>query len=91
MVRPGSLVRISFANYLKNGDQLAVDVNPTTNQLLGMHVKSYVDSPDDAVQLEASMAVLQDGTIYMQQATLQAPSKGITVTIQNANYVKTGG
>lgn len=91
MVKPGSLVRINFANYLKKGDQLAVDVNPSTNQLLGMHVKTYLDSPDDAVQLDSSMAVLPDGTIYMQQATLQAPSKGLTVTIQNANYVKSGG
>jgi hypothetical protein len=91
IVKPGVDVRLNFSGYLKSGDQLGVDVNPDTNQLLGLHVSSYLDNPGDAVTLDASMGVLPDGTIYMATANLTATAKGVTVTIQNANFTKGGG
>jgi hypothetical protein len=88
IVQPGVDVRLNFGSYLKQGDTLGIDVNPTTNQLLGVHISSYVDSPDDAVKLDATTSVLADGTIYLATATVDAASKGVTVNVQNSDFVK---
>jgi hypothetical protein len=87
----GSRVRLTFKNYLKPNDTLNVDVEVPTNRLIGMSISSYLQEAKDAIQLDAQMGVLPDGTIFMHQATLAAPAQDITVTIQNTGYRHTGG
>ena len=90
-VEPGRRTRLVFSDYLKAGDQLAVEIEVPTNRLLGMSVSSYLeDSRDDAVKVDVSMGVLADGTIYTEKTVLQAPAEDITVTVENTGYRHAG-
>ena len=80
MDRPASLGRPG------PGDTMSVDMELPTNRLLGLIVKSYLDSPADAVSLNVGMSVLPDGTIYPVNTKLAAPAKHLLVTIENTGY-----
>jgi hypothetical protein len=86
MLEPGRRGQLQFGNYLKNGDRFSVDVELPTNRLLGMHVSSYLDTPEDAVQLDVTMGVLPDGTIYTSKTQLAAPAEDMVVTVENSGY-----
>lgn len=86
MLEPGRRIQLAFKDYLKEGDQLSVDIELPTNRLLGMHVSSYLDDKKDAVTLDVTMGVLPDGTIHTAQSVLNAPAKKVKVTIDNSGY-----
>ena len=90
-VEPGRRVRLDFHDYLKAGDVLGIDMELPKNRLLAMKVTSYLDSPDDAVVLNAEMGVLPDGTIYTARTTLNVKAKEMTVTVENSGYRRSGG
>jgi hypothetical protein len=87
-VRPGQsgVVHVEFADYIKAGDRLAIDVDGASNQLAGVNVASYLDQPDDAVTLDVQFGTLNDGTSYAAQTTLDAKAKNIRVVIQNSGH-----
>jgi hypothetical protein len=87
----GSQVRLTFRNYLKPNDALNVDIEVPTNRLIGMSVASYLGDAKDAIQLDVRMGLLPDGTIFMQESTLNAPAKKVTVTVDNSGYHLTSG
>lgn len=86
--RPGSAGRVSldFADYLKPGDRLSVELDTAANRLLGLNVASYLDGPDDAVTLAVQFGALADGTVYSAQTTLDAKAKNVRVVIQNTGH-----
>jgi hypothetical protein len=84
--QPGGTVRLALPQYLKPGDSLTVDVDPTGHQLQGLAVDSYLDTPDDRVTLAVRMATLPDGAVYASQTTLNAPAKNIQVVITNSGH-----
>jgi len=90
VLAPGQSVQLDFADYLKPGDKLSARIATQTNQLLGLGVASYLDTPADAVQLDVTMGLLADGTIYEAQSVLSAPTQGLTVTVTNSAYSKLG-
>jgi hypothetical protein len=90
VLAPGQSVQLNFSDYLKPGDQLSARIATQTNQLLGLGVASYLDTPADAVQLDVTMGLLADGTIYEAQSVLSAPAEGLTVTVTNSGYRKLG-
>jgi hypothetical protein len=79
-------IRVEVANYLQAGDKLALKVDAAANRLQGVTVATYLDKPDDAVNLNVAMNTLQDGTVYTAQTTLDASAKNIQVVIQNAGH-----
>ncbi len=89
-LQPGLRVRLDFRDYLKPGDTLSVDVNPSTNRLLGLKVSTYMDGPTDPVGLDVTEGALNDGTQYNAQITLAAPSQNLSVTVTNSGYRLTG-
>ena len=89
-IQPGRVVRLDFHDYMKGGDVVGITMELPTNRLMGMEVTSYLDSPEDAVVLNVEMGVLPDGTIYTQRTTLDAKAKGMTVTVENSGYRRTG-
>ena len=91
MIDPGRRVQIVFRDYLKANDSLSIDVELPTNRVLGMRVASYVDKPEDAVQIDVAMGVLPDGTIFTQKTMLDAKSKDIIVVVENAGHHRTTG
>lgn len=85
----GKQLWLAFADYLKPGDRLAVDMNLTTSQLLGARVSSYLDSPQDPVTLKVVFATFTNGkTSYTKDVMLDAPAKQIQVEVQNSGYRK---
>lgn len=87
-VRPGEggRARLEFTNYLKKGDSLAIDLDGAANRLTALDVASYLEEPGDAVTLTVNFGVLNDGTSYAQQTTLDAKAKQIRVVIENAGH-----
>jgi hypothetical protein len=82
----GGQVRVAIAQYLQPGDSLTVDLDPAASRLLGLSVKSYVDTPDDPVTLDVKMATLPDGALYAAQSSLDASAKKIRVVIENSGH-----
>lgn len=90
IVVPGQRARLNLRDYLKRGDTLGVELDLTSNRLLGVTVMTHLDSKDDAVNLQARLGTLADGTTYTEGVTLSAPSKQIKVQVDNSGYRKTG-
>jgi len=90
ILQPGKRVRLNFRDYLKPGDNLGVEVDMTSNRLLGLTVKTWLEDAKDAVSLDARMASLADGTTYADAITLNAPAKKIKVVVDNSGYRKMG-
>ena len=91
MIDPGRRVRFDFHDYLKSGDVMSIEVELPTNRLLGVGVSSYLDDKSDAVQLDVTMGLLPDGTIYTATTRLVAEAKEVVVTVQNTGHHRPGG
>ncbi|MCW5554561.1 MAG: hypothetical protein KIS67_20675 [Verrucomicrobiae bacterium] len=89
VLEPGRRARLNFRDYLKPGDSLGVEVDLTSNRLLALTVKTHLDSAKDAVDLQARMGTLADGTSYADAITLNAPAKHLTVKVDHSGYRKT--
>jgi hypothetical protein len=83
---PAGHLRLELTNYLKPGDNMALDLDTATNRLLSVTVSSYLDKPEDAVALAVQFAALADGTSYTAQTTLDAPAKKVRVVVQNSGH-----
>ncbi len=82
-------VRLIFASYLKPGDSLAVEVDFTTNHLLGAKVSTFLNSPPEPVVLTATFATFPDGvTSYNNDVVLDVQAKEMRVDVQNSGYRK---
>ena len=88
VLEPGKRARLNFRDYEKPGDNLGVEINLVNNHAMGVKVATYLDSPKDAVTLDARMGQLNDGTTYPSEITLNAKAKNLTVTVQNSGYRK---
>ena len=88
VLEPGKRVRLDFKDYQKPGDTLGVEMDLTDNRLLALTVASYLDTPDDAVDLKVSFSNLADGSSYPAEIALDAPAKNLAVAIQNSGYKK---
>ena len=65
-----------------------MEVDLTSNRLLGLTVKTHLDSAKDAVDLQARMGTLADGATYADSITLNAPARKVTVKVDNSGYRK---
>ena len=59
-----------------------------SNQILGIAVNSFLASPKDAVNLNAEMASLPDGTTYPARIKLDTPAKQMGLTVTYADFQK---
>ncbi len=84
----GNIV-LTFTNYLKSGDSVAIGLDAIAKQVRKYDVHSYLDNPkDDAVTLAVTFGSLPDGTNYAQQTVLDAAGKKIQVKVSNSDYMK---
>jgi len=84
----GKRVRLTFAGYLKPGDSLGADVDLASNNILGLKVSTYLDSPQEPATLDVRFATLSDGASYPSDVALDAKAKSLKVTVQNSGYRK---
>jgi hypothetical protein len=79
---------LNFKNYAKPGDSMALDFDMSTRKIATLKVNSYLDDPSQPVALNVQFARLPDGTNYPATIVLNAPTKGIQVTMTNSDYQK---
>jgi len=84
----GKRVKVDIKDYEKPGDVLGIEVDMTTNQILGLSVASYLADAKDAVTLDVKMAALADGTGYPSTIVLDGKAKEIKVAITNSGHQK---
>src|SRR5262245_30063961 len=85
------ITTITFKDYLKAGDSLALGFDPNTKKIHKYNVQSYLDSSkDEPVTLVVTFASLPDGTNFAQQSVVSVPAKNIQVEVTNSGYTKTG-
>lgn len=81
---------IVLKNYALPGDSMSLDFAMAAKKLSGLSVNTYVGDPSSPVSLSVQFAPLPDGTNYPAQEVVNAPAKGIQVTVTNSNYKKFG-
>lgn len=82
----GSQVQLTFHDYVKPNDSMILVFDKDQKQLAGVQVASYLDDPQDAVNLTVKMARLPDGVTHVDSVILDGVSKHLNAKIQNSNY-----
>ncbi|HET6463367.1 MAG TPA: hypothetical protein VFH33_06160 [Candidatus Krumholzibacteria bacterium] len=88
VIEAGHRVKLSFKDYEKPGDEMMLEVNPASHQVLSVAVNSFLASAKDAVTMNADMASLPDGTSYPSKVQLNTPAKQMGLTVTNSDYQK---
>ena len=79
-------MRLTFTDYLKAGDSLALDVDLASNRPLAAKVSSYLDSPKEPVTLDVRFSTLDNNATYAstkvtwrprQEAERERPELGL--------------
>jgi hypothetical protein len=83
--QPGQRVRLIFADYLKAGDSLALDVDLASNRPLAAKASSYLDSQKEPVTLDVQFSTVNNAT-YVARTVLDAKGKNLKVTVENSGY-----
>ena len=83
---PGMKYELDFPDYLKKGDMLAIVANTSNKILMNYNIKTYMDTPSDAVTLDVAFQTLPDGTSYSGNVTFTAPSQNLKIVTVNSGY-----
>jgi len=79
---------IVFKNYAQPRDSMSLDFAMAARKLSGLSVNSYVGDPSSPIALTVQFAPLPDGTNYPSREVVNAPARGIQVTVTNTGYQK---
>jgi hypothetical protein len=79
---------LRFPGYLKQGDALTLTFESAVKTLHQIEVNTWLDEPENAVNLEITMDALPDGTSHPATVVLSIPKRQIAVTITKSNYQK---
>ncbi len=86
----GGVASIVFQDYAKPGDRVTFAFNTAAKKLQSYTVNTYLDNPEDVVNLRAEFSSLPDGTNYVAHTLLNATGKQIVVNTTNSNYRPVG-
>jgi len=86
-VSSAGVTSLTFNDYYKQGDSLAISFDTASKKLTGYDVNTYLDGPKDVVTLANQFSVLPDDTNYLQQTILTSKSKEIQIKTTNSDYV----
>jgi hypothetical protein len=81
-------VRLIFKNYALATDQMTFDFAMSIKKLSNLAINSYVGSPTDPISMTVVFEPLPDGTNRPTNIVVEAPSKGVKVTIADNVYRK---
>jgi len=85
--KPNQQVLLTFSSYNLPGDSLSIDLDLADDRLLNANVSSYLDTQDQPITLAVTWGVMPNGISYVANSALNAPSKKLTVTVTNSDYV----
>jgi hypothetical protein len=88
---PGGILNLVFRNYAQPGDQMTLTFDPAKLAVISLSINTYMGESKDTVTLQTQMALLPDGTSYVQQTILNATAKKLVVTTTSSNFQKLGG
>lgn len=81
---------LAFRDYAKPGDSMTLTADAASHAIRSLQVKSWLDSPQEPVNLTVDFATLPDGTRHPSRTVLDAPAKGLNVVTVNSGYHKGG-
>lgn len=84
----GQRARLTFADYLKAGDSLALEVDLASNRPVEAKIATYLDSQKEPVTLDVRFGTLDNNATYASAITLEAKAKNLAVNVQNSGYRK---
>jgi hypothetical protein len=84
---PGQ-IKLVIHNYYKSGDTVTLNFNKDQKRLNSISVASWMDSPQDAMNLTVAFDRLPDGTNHVSNVTVEGVSKQMTVKTSNSDYKK---
>jgi len=79
---------LTFTDYAKPGDHVELAYDKATNRIRTWEVTTYLNDPNDRVDLNAQFATLPDGTSYLDQYVLEARAKQIRIKTANFGHTK---
>jgi hypothetical protein len=82
----GQKARLTFTDYLKPGDSLALELDLASNRPVSAKVSTYLDTKANAATLDVRFSTLDNNATYAADITLNAPSKNLQVAVQNSGY-----
>jgi hypothetical protein len=84
--QPGNRVRLTFADYLKAGDSLTLELDLTSSRPLEAKVSTYLDSQKEPVSMDVRFGLLDNNATYPSTTTLEAKGKNLKVQVENSGY-----
>ena len=79
---------LKFPGYVKKGDALTLTFESAVKTLHQVEVNTWLDEPENAVNLKVTMQALPDGTSYPGSVMFSLPKRQIEVKITKSNYQK---
>jgi hypothetical protein len=76
--------RLTFADYVKAGDSLALDLDLGSNRPIEAKISTYLDSKDEPIVLDVRFATLDNNATYASTIVLDAKAKNLSVNVQNS-------
>jgi len=84
---PGE-IKLVIRNYYKPGDTVTLRFDKNLKQLQAISIASWMDNPQDAMNLNVAFGRLPDGTNHVSTVTIEGVSKKLTVNTANSDYRK---
>lgn len=86
----GQRLRLTFADYLKPGDSLLLELDLAGNRPSAATVSTYLDSPREPVTLNIRFSTLDNLATYASNIALEAKAKKLAVNVLNSGYRRLG-
>jgi hypothetical protein len=84
---PG-FVTLKFPGYAKKGDALTLTFESAVKTLHQVEVNTWLDEPENVVNLKVTMQAVPDGTSYPGLIVFSLPKSHIEVKVTKSNYQK---
>src|SRR4029453_9659890 len=84
---PGAAA-LKFPGYVKKGDALTLTFDSTVKALRQMEVNTWLDEPENAVNLTVTMQSMPEGIRYPGTIVFALPKRQLEVKITKSNYQK---
>ena len=79
-------VKLVIRNYLKQGESMPLIFDKAQKGLLQDQVASYIDDPNDAMNLTVHFSKMPNGPNHVSSMVIDGVSKQLNVATQNSNY-----